>query len=389
MQNDVDQAIAGNTLLQTVERYSKIFRERFCIAAAEIAGDIKTPLQDIGVLFDEIITTCQKRKEISEQETEQKREADPENSISSPSIRGDQLLLLVSRVRRRKAADLQASGYRFANISNVLTRLIQKMQVDRDNLSRQLQAMSDYVDEGILEHGIYLACFIIRPSIQSEFDVLVCNDVRNQIPTLRLPLDQLESWAVDYLQTLDGLSVATCTAYLSRFLSTAVNQSKEQLFVMQLLETLKDFIQKVAEPFINDALLFAQAIQAPCRGVSKNAQLRRATLITFTLLAPIPCLAKDSKYRFTPLRFFETRQHVYKNSLDQDIFAYNTFCEFAPFLDLDTESSVADNRSVSGGNEMQTGEAMAPKERISSMALEQESETFTDKLFKICIDRGS
>jgi hypothetical protein len=106
MRTDVDQAVAGNILLQTVERYSIIFHKRFCIVAAENAGDIKTPLQDISVLFNEIITTCQKCKKFSKREPGQQREANLKNSISSPSIREDQILLLVSRVRRGKAADL-------------------------------------------------------------------------------------------------------------------------------------------------------------------------------------------------------------------------------------------------------------------------------------------
>jgi hypothetical protein len=389
MQNHVNQTIMRRFPPQTVESCSIIFRELFCIAANNIAGDLETPFENIGILFDEIITTGQKCGEMGEREIRQESEANLEkNGTSCPVIRAGQLLLLVNKVCRRKAADLEAKGYRFTMVSNVLTILARNMHVDRGDLSRQLQAMSEYVDGCILEKGIYLACFVIRPSIQGEFDVLVCSLARNQLPTVRLPTDSLNSWQVDYLKKLDWFSVAACIKYLCEVTSTTVTPIEERLFAIQLLETLKDLTEEIAEPFINDALLVAKAIRAPCRGFTKHSQPRIATFITFTLLAPIRSLAKDSKYQFTPFSFFKTQQHVYKNSLDHAIFTEKTYREFALILDLDTQLSVANNSSGRGGVEMETVGVTSVKDDSRPISkISEESETFADELFKICIGR--
>ena len=40
-----------------IEHYSAVFRELFCVAAAEIAEDIQFPLHNLGVLFDDVVPT--------------------------------------------------------------------------------------------------------------------------------------------------------------------------------------------------------------------------------------------------------------------------------------------------------------------------------------------
>lgn len=42
---------------EITEDYSTIFRELFCVAADELAGELNEPLENVGVLFDEIFNT--------------------------------------------------------------------------------------------------------------------------------------------------------------------------------------------------------------------------------------------------------------------------------------------------------------------------------------------
>jgi hypothetical protein len=42
---------------KVVKDYSIIFRELFCIAAADLAEHMNEPLENIGILFDEIFNT--------------------------------------------------------------------------------------------------------------------------------------------------------------------------------------------------------------------------------------------------------------------------------------------------------------------------------------------
>lgn len=45
-----------------IDNYPIVFRELFCIAAADLANDLNQPLENAGILYGEILNTGQKPK---------------------------------------------------------------------------------------------------------------------------------------------------------------------------------------------------------------------------------------------------------------------------------------------------------------------------------------
>jgi len=362
-----------------IEDYSIVFRELFCAAAADLANDLNQPLDKIGILYDEIFPTGQeltsKTKILSKGKkshvTESSSLADLEREGVGGSSGKGQLLFLVSRVTRREAENLQAAGYRFAIPLQVIPIMATTLQVKPNLLTHRFGILKEYAtDPHMLDAGVHMACFAIRASLgagRHGFDVLARKDARNQLPTMQLPIDNLEDWHLDYLQKLDSQSVAACIKNLYKASKPSNPSPKEQELAKHLLTTLEALKEEIEDPFFNDALLIAKPVRAPCRAHSEDAPPGIALLITFRIIVPIHSRAPGKKLVFTPLNFFKMQQHVYKNSPDHAAFARKTYREFSPVLDI-RPTSIEDRISSSIGSNMMGSLSLSQKPSSQNLA---------------------
>lgn len=334
-----------------IEHYSIVFRELFCVAAADLADSLGFPLDEMGVLYDEIINTGQssrKRKNALSCRTE----AYAKQSSMSFDLEGlagfgrGQLLFLVRKVIRQDAEQLLANGYRFAGLSNIIDILAHDMRVDKSELGERLLSMRDYVNaNNILEPGVHTGLFAIRAHIGGEFDVLVRRDARNQLPTMQLPVDKLEEWQTDYLDTLEGKTVTVCLKVLKSKSESNNVSEREKVWAGQFYNTLDALSDEISEPYFCDALLISKPVGAPCRGPSEKSRPDVCQMIAFRTIVPINVRKPNSKLEFTPLKFLKMQQHVYKNSPDHAIWERKIYREFAPFMGMMEDTAPSDGRS--------------------------------------------
>ncbi|KUJ12089.1 uncharacterized protein LY89DRAFT_221723 [Mollisia scopiformis] len=342
-----------------IEDYSLVFRELFCVAAADLAADLNQPLDNMGVLYDEIISTGNPPKTAKNAKSKQSEITvtsslqDVERDAGHSSVGRGQLLFLVNRVGRKEADRLQAAGFRFATPAYVVPIIAQSLQTGPHTLARRLNIMRDYAYEPhMLDEGVHLACFAIRASLgagRHGFEVLARKDAKNQLPTMQIPIESLEDWQYDYLKKMDTMTVSASIKLLFKAAKPNNPSPKEQKFAKQLLTTLEALKDEIEDPFFNDAMLIAKPVDAPCRGHGEDSPPGTALLITFKIIVPIHSRAPGKKLTFVPLNFFKTQQHVYKNSPDHGVFARKTYREFSPFLDLYNPNSPI-GRSSGGSN---------------------------------------
>ncbi|KFY49131.1 hypothetical protein V495_00719 [Pseudogymnoascus sp. VKM F-4514 (FW-929)] len=342
--------------------YSVVFRELFCIAAAGLAEQLNEPLENVGVLFDEIFKTGEIHGNDSKAQAKGSNppSTDEERNVAgAPVLSKGQLLILVRNVEKAEADRLAASGYRFAEIQSVARILSRSMQINCDDLPGRLATMYEYSkDTPIMDPGVHLALFALRASVRGGFDILVPKNRRNQLPSMQLPIDNLRGWETEYLSQLDGMSVSACLKFLDTKALKAVTVSKEQLFAIEFRDTLVALSDEIDDPHFNDALLIAQPLTVPCRGPNADAPPGRASMLAFRLIVPIQYRARGQKLEFVPLSFFRTQQYVYKNSPDHQHFTRKVHREFAPILSR-RRASVDDGRksimSSSGRRESSDG----------------------------------
>ncbi|KAI9769297.1 MAG: hypothetical protein M1839_003774 [Geoglossum umbratile] len=314
------------------EDYAIIFRELFCISASALAGQINEPLEKIGVLYDEIISTGTTKPGRRGFKIGPSTPKDVESGPPPIHAGRGQLLFVVRRANAAEAANLQASGYRFAEVQNIISILAKSMQIESEELQKHIENMRvSSTAEHILEPGVHLTCFAIRARVKGGFDVLVRKDAKNLLPTAQLPTLRLSPLGLGILQELDGMSVAACLATLRS--RKTWSEDNAHVFVTQFYDSLMALEGVVADPFFEEATLISKPISAPCRGEGSHSSAPdRAMLIAFRTIVPIQTQAPSDRLAFTPLSLFKTQQHVYKNAPDHDAFARTIHREFAEIL---------------------------------------------------------
>jgi hypothetical protein len=324
-----------------IEDYSLIFRELFCVAAGDLAQDLHIPLENMGVLYDEIIVTGQ---QIMNEKKKRGAVLDIDLEGLSGSGKG-QLLFLVKTVNRREADHLQTSGYCFAEPSNVIPRLATKLRAGPKSLTQRFNTMREYAgEERMLEPGIHLALFAIRAALgagRHGFDLLARKDAKNLLPTMQLPIDTLDDWQLEYLKEMESMTMAKIMKKLIEA-SRRSPSNRERKFAKQFFDTIQAIKEESDDPIFNDAKLISEPIKAPCHGVSPDSPPGVATLITLRIIVPIHSRAPGKKLIYVPLNFFKMQQQLYKNSPDHEVFARKVYREFQSILNLEHPDTIAD-----------------------------------------------
>lgn len=289
--------------------YPTLFKQLFCVAAKDLADIVQLPLEDVGLLDETIMNTGtlgkSARLKLLQGLPRRHNELDSVEKGRAPMIIGrGQMLFLVRRTTRPQASRLQSTGYRFATISNVVELLARSMEVTKEELLPQLRRMREQSeDERLLEPGVHLGCFALRPVFHRGFDVLVRKDASNMMPTSKLTNSKLEQWQIEVLQRMDNWTVATCCERLRG--GSLFADLKQQQFSRQLLESLTDLAGRVDSCFFEDARLVATPLRAPCDASKGNSSSPEAFMVAFRVITDAyqPSSLND-RYEFASLRFF-------------------------------------------------------------------------------------
>ena len=314
--------------------YSAVFKKLFCIAAKDLADMVQLPLEDVGVLDGMIMNTGTlskaARMKLLHGLPTRHGELDNAEKGRPPMIFGrGQLLFLVRRANRSQALRLQSTGHQFAAILNVIELLARSMEVTKEELLPQIKRMRDQSQsERLLEPGVHLGCFALRPVFHRGFEVLVRKDAKNMMPTSKLTNSRLEQWQIEVLQQMDNWTVAKCCERLRG--GSLFADSKQQQFSRQLLESLTDLAGRVDSGFFEDARLVATPFRAPCDVSESDPSWQEAIVIAFRVITDAyqPSSFND-RYEFASLRFFLCQQHAHRGCADNAVFARKIRKEFA------------------------------------------------------------
>ena len=315
-----------------VEDYSQAFKELFCVAAQDLAFAIQEPLEKLGVLYDEIMSTgTLKKSKKAQLFIKAGNENDLECAVLPRSTifgRG-QLLFVVRKTDKNETAYLQSVGYRFASVPNIIDHLARSMQVTAQELFPKLENMRNYaVESQMLEPGVHLACFALRPVPQRGFDVLVRKNAKNLLPTYKMPLSEMSRWHQDFIARMDNWTVAEVLDALCR--PNSQMSSEERHFAREFSKGIAILRDQLESTFFPEARLIARPLRAPCRNPSGSGSPGQAMIVAFRIMADIhQTRSLNQEFEFTPSKFFVCQQHVYTNSPDHAVFNRRVHREFA------------------------------------------------------------
>ena len=318
------------------EEYSIIFRELFCVAAAELANQLEEPIETLGTLHDCIMQTGKKRerKRKSDRVSSSKSMEDVEKEPKSAKTNGKgQLLFLARSIDKVEANRLISSGFRFANLSQVGNIMAKSLLVSLDDLVTTMeQVRATAKKEDVAPKGVsYISCFAIRAVLRAirnstpEWEILVPEDAPAQLPSIRLSEGKLGQAEIGIISQLDGLTVQQCIQHLLRSHDGTFSESPP--FAVKLRGAILELARKVSEPFFLQAVLCAKPVRLQHFNDGKEDA---ATIFPFCIILDVHTVALTSpKLMYTSLSFFKVRQQVAPNAPDHAALARTIHQEFS------------------------------------------------------------
>ncbi|KAK2592725.1 hypothetical protein QQS21_009568 [Conoideocrella luteorostrata] len=307
-----------------VDDYDIILRELFCLTADALATKTKETLKNVGTLWDEIFVTGENP---SKHASPRSRVLNNDTfSLHSLAEKGFQqhaiqeygrgcLMFLVRRVdNKRDVERLEAAGYRFAEVHQVVSSIRSSMHIKTPDLESRLRNMSNQKDKTtMLAPGVHVGMFAVRARLdRGGFDVLAQRSAKNLLPTVAMSINSLEPAHAVFLRSLRGMNLAAILFKIEKQQQFASPQDK--LFASALRDAISSMREFLGDGAFDDATLLPREVQLPCSASKEGKSLSTCTLIAFQLVLPIHASLLAPQCEFTPLSFFKMRQLTYDGS---------------------------------------------------------------------------
>jgi hypothetical protein len=299
-----------DTELQT--DFDTLFKQLFCVTAQELSDELRLPLQDLGTLYDDVLSTAIPVSRLS-------------RAMGRSSLRSGkgQLMFTVRQLSKQDATRLSSQGFRFATIEHVTGTLSRRIHVPEANLAHSLRDMRDYASTNRgFEEGVHLISFVMRPTVHDHFEILTAKGVGNPLPSSSLPMKQLQVHHLELLSHMEGWSMKSCLKYLQ---SDAASRTFPNLsdFRCHLTNSITALAKSLPEDMRSAAQLSARPLIAPCRTRPSNPEksTQNCTLLTFCVVGSLDTQVSNPDYTFTPFRLFRVQQQVNEVIADRESFA--------------------------------------------------------------------
>jgi hypothetical protein len=303
-----------------VEDFALIFKEHFCVAADGLASHLNLPLDRLGVLFEEPVSTGTVSRSKNARTALSSRKLssifsreDLERGVGNAVFHNGQFLFVVQHLEKYEVDNVAAHGYRFAAIAQIAELVSRSMQVPAEDISSCLDRMKDYsVTGNHMEPGVHIAAFILRPKITSGFDVLVPIKTKHQLPTVALPFETLSSWQLRMLENLNDRRIADI---LQELLIKEGWEEAEQNFRRQFYRAINKLVEAVGDQsFITQAKFSAKVVQARCHNTPPapfdDGGNENCSVLSFRMITSIHDRPPNNSLTYASLKFFNAQQQV-------------------------------------------------------------------------------
>jgi hypothetical protein len=320
--------------------YSAIFRQMFCVTAQDIARSMETRIQDLGFLFEDVLTTGTLLSKTLFRDTQGKpiladNLTPPQKDVEAghfeqPILFGrGQLLVLTRKVDKEESNRLQNIGYRFASTDQIGDQLARSMQISRDNLDGLMMRLQNYCDRkaSIPKFGTYLAAFLLRPSpAMKGLDVITSAAYPDRLPLVKFMSDEPTAGQLRMLSVFNGLTLDEC---LLRIGTGGNSVTEDDIFLDKFRNRIQELIAAVPEPALRHAIFSAQQLDI-AHGISGQNEASQATAFAFCGIKEVYSQSPSSqKLQNVPLSFLKANLRSYPGCPDHAILAHQNHKEFS------------------------------------------------------------
>jgi hypothetical protein len=326
--------------------YSATFRELFCVTAYEIAKTLDTGLQNLGVLYEEVVSTGTSTslvKTVFKQSNRNIKTTDMESGLMNPVLVGKgQLLVLTKQVDDAEVKRLESLGYHFASIEQVGDNLARSLQIPRDDLVDMVGRWRSFNNREpvVPDSGIYLASFLLQPAPGTRgMEVVVPRDNSHRLPMVKFTSNELTSRQLSILNAFNGHTLDNCILKTRK--RPGREWSEDERFLERFHNRMLDLVRDVPEPALQRAVFSSRQLDI-AHGIVGQEKRSPSTMFAFCGIKGIHVQAPQSlTLKCIPMSFFQTHLRSYPGSPDHAILAQKNHREFSVLLQSQTVAKVA------------------------------------------------
>ncbi|CEI39835.1 hypothetical protein FVEN_g2115 [Fusarium venenatum] len=341
-----------------IEGYDVIFRELFCVAAAELSDQLNEPLINVGVLWDEVLPKETASNQAYLQALEKYRATGDSSETSSKGAsehhnmekevgleeeidgRGALMFLVRRLTSDEEMQRLVSAGYRFVDPGQVSNNSRFHQQIQSTEFKTKLRDMRIFVDQKIrIKAGVHLGFFAIQDTGVNKPQVLVRKDARHLLPSIPLPMKTIQKSQIGLLERIAGLPVPEALQRL-RTRGATPRSPDEESFAKHLSNAIHSLRKMVDEPSFQDAVLTTSMVRLPF-GLDGD-QVDETVIMALRLKITHPVFSTSPNCQWMPLSFFKMRQTLAQSRQE---FIRVLHDEFDP---LTLPASRANNKLTSG-----------------------------------------
>ena len=292
----------GDEETELKSNFDTLFKYLFCVTAQELADQLRTPLRDLGVLYDDVLVS-------------NTAATDWLSRMAGPGPRKGQMLFAVRHLNKQEASRFEASGFRFAPVQRIVAPLSRGIHIPSTTLDNHITDMRDYsTTMRNYEPGVHLVAFLMRPTVHENFKVLTAKGVGNPLPSVTLPMKSLRLPHTPLLSRMNGWSMSTCIKWLTTDCAKMTYDGEDN-FRMNLHNAIESLSSSLP-PDVNAMTRFTGRPHfAPCNG----ANGRPCIILAFCAVGNLDTRVSNPNYIFTPFNIFRASQQVNRNSADREL----------------------------------------------------------------------
>ena len=325
--------------------YSTVLKELYCIAAEDLAYSAGLSINQVGVLYDRILDSGRMTPHVKMFTQTTAPPSTIDSDIESGTTRTrttltrGQVLFLVRHLNASEVTHLQTIGFRFIPPKSILSSIATSMHITPEELRPVIQDMAAYKNmPQMLDAGVHLAMFVVRPII-GGFEVLAKRSIRNQLPSIALPMRKLEQWQISFFHQYDGWEASDLLVYWTNESTQITFTENEMDLVTYMCDAMIQLQNQVGARLFDRARFIARPLSDP--GVEDNIPgAGIATFLTFKHVTDIHYVhPSKSQDIFINALLFTTSQHCYPGSPDHAVFSGRVHTEFATVPGINDEIS--------------------------------------------------
>ncbi|KAI5239399.1 hypothetical protein E4T43_06724 [Aureobasidium subglaciale] len=326
-----------------------LFREGYCVAAADLAEQLQVPLVDgLGPLYDQVLGTG-----LLTAYQNGIKALDNGGTQPSTIFEKGQLLFYTRRLSPPELDHYTSNGFRFAPLCRVEGAIANTMQIPIGLLGVQMQRIQNFAYRMSVpsppKQGTYFVCFAALARIRDSFRVLVPIDRQDELPDVQVSPYNMNSQQLAWLNRYNGWTAEKLIWHvkLKEQNWNTLDDEEEKAFFIILRTALASLATKAGERWFMDLAFCAEPITL--RYGASRAQRDGMTMVFgFTRLVDIHQPARKLPAGLTLANWdlMRMRQHYYPGCNDHGRIRREVHAEFGPLLTKHDESARSEEQRV-------------------------------------------